>query len=58
LVDNICCWASERCNFWIHNIRHLAGHIREGNWASGRMPATPVIGLVIIVNDNVLYHKL
>lgn len=37
--QNLCWWASEPCNFWAHNISHLAGLICEGNWASRRGPA-------------------
>jgi len=34
LPEAFCWWASEQYDFWTHNIRHLAGRIREGNWAS------------------------
>ena len=39
LPENVCLWAGESRGLTGRNIKHLAGQIRRGNWASWRMPA-------------------
>ena len=34
LPEILCCWANKLCDLSDHKIKHLAEHIREGNWAS------------------------
>ena len=37
LPEILCLWAGERHDLVCHSIKHLAGQIRGGNWASRRM---------------------
>jgi hypothetical protein len=41
-IKILCLWAGDERNLSGHNIRYLAGHIREGDWASRRTPAGQV----------------
>ena len=39
LPEIFCLWASETHDFTDHSIKHLAGQVRWGNWASGKILA-------------------